>query len=254
MVDVISVKSRTKSPEVATQTLARALVGRAVGFRDCPAQTLDKLVASGQMRDYGKGECVARRGESFSYLGMLIKGSLESTITRADGHRHLIGLLQPGDIVGLVPVFDGLGHVNDLWTRVPSTLLLVPADVVRKLRATEPLLVQALERHLAFRCRLLYERLASDPALPLDARVAALLQTLNTLYGLPRDRGAVLDMKLSQFDLADWLGVSRQRINFVVKQLEADGVISLQYSAVTIVDLAKLAKRAQNTRPPRIEG
>ena len=49
----------------------------------------------------------------------------------------------------------------------------------------------------------------------------------------------------SQADLADWLGASRQRINFVIQQLERDGLIGLRYSTITIVDPAGLALRAK---------
>ena len=84
-----------------------------------------------------------------------------------------------------------------------------------------------------------------DPSLPLDTRLARLLHTLSSLYGLQRPEGILLDMKISQSDLADWLGVSRQRINFVIQQLQADGLIHLRYSTVTIVDAAGLVVRAR---------
>ncbi|CAE6768119.1 hypothetical protein R69927_06813 [Paraburkholderia domus] len=245
-----SAKSKTNDRETTLKTLARGIVGRVIWFRDCRPDTLDELVACAQVREFGKGECVARRDQPFDYIGFLIKGSLEASYTRAWGHRHLVGLLQPGDLIGLVPSMDGLGHVNDLWTRGASAVLLVPGGELRRLRNNDPLLVQAMERHLAFRCRLLFDRLIADPGLSVEARLCNLLQTLCTLYGLPRDGAIELDMKLSQSDLADWLGVSRQRINFVVKKLEADGVIQLRYFAVTISDPARLAELAKEPRAP----
>ena len=229
------------------KALARALLGRILGFRDCPASTLDELVACGHLRECLKGDCVVHRGQAFDHLGIVVTGTFESSLTRPDGHRHLVGLMQRGDIIGMVPLLDGLGHVNDLWVRAAGSILLIPGADVRRMHDAEPLLVRALERQLAFRTRLLYDRLTTDPALPLQTRVAILLQTLCTLYGLPRAAGTVLDMKLTQTDLADWLGVSRQSINTAVKQLEVDGVIRLAYSAVEVLDNALLAERAKRT-------
>jgi CRP-like cAMP-binding protein len=248
-----SVKSRTTDREATLKKLALGIIGRVIWFRDCTQETLSELVACAHVREYGKGEPVARRDQSFDYIGMLIKGSLEASLTRPWGHRHLLGLLQPGDLIGLVPAMDGLGHVNDLWSRGPSAVLLVPGADLRRIRNADPMLGQALERHLAFRCRLLFDRLIADSGLSLEARLCSLLLTLCTLYGLPRDYGIELDMKLSQGDLADWLGVSRQRINFVVKKLEADGVIKLRYFAVTIVDPDTLATRAREPRSSAAE-
>ena len=53
-------------------------------------------------------------------------------------------------------------------------------------------------------------------------------------------------MKLSQTDLADWLGVTRQSINAAVKSLEAEGIVSSRYSSVTIKDSAKLSAMASS--------
>ena len=239
-----SVKFPTKEAVPSKAVLARALLGRILGFRDCPAEVLDELVSSGRMHEFTKGECVVRRGDAFDRLGLLVTGSLESTMTRHDGHRHLAAILQPGDVVGLIPILDGLGNVNDLWTRTPSAMLLIPGAQIRQLRSRQPSLVLAFERQLAFRSRLLYERLSADPGVPLINRLANMLQIFVTLYGLPRDSEVVLDMKLSQTDLADWLGVTRQSINAAVKALELEGILSSRYSSVTIRDSAKLAAMA----------
>ena len=103
----------------------------------------------------------------------------------------------------------------------------------------------AFERQLASRSRLLSERMASDPAMPLEMRLARLLQTLIGLYGIERPEGLLLEMKISQADLGDWLGVSRQRANFAVQKLRADGLITLRYSNITIIDSQRLADKAR---------
>ncbi|QGZ57727.1 Crp/Fnr family transcriptional regulator [Paraburkholderia acidiphila] len=236
--------------EKTTKALALGIIQRVIWLRDCRQETLSAMVECGVIRHYGKGERVAQCDEPFDFLGLLVKGSLEASLTRAWGHRHLVGLMQPGDLVGLVPALDGLGHVNDLWSRGPATLLLVPGDDLRRLRDADTMLVRALEQHLAFRCRVLFERLVADPGLSLEGRLCSLLLTLGTLYGVPRGNGFELEMKLSQSDMADWLGVSRQRINFVVKRLEADGLLDARYQAVQIVDRAKLVERANKPFSP----
>ena len=240
-----SVKSRTNPMRTSAKATARELLGRALGFRDCRAETLDALVATGHLRALGKNELFLTRGDPFDMLCLVVEGSLEVSLLRNDGRRHLISFLQPGDLVGLMCLIDGQGHVNDLRARHSTTVLLVPGDDVRRQRQLDPMLGPAFERQLVFRSRLLYERLSADPSMPLDARLARLLHLLISLYGRPREGAVLLDMKVSQADLADWLGASRQRVNFVIQQLERDGLISLRYSAVTIIDPGGLAARGQ---------
>ncbi len=225
--------------------MARALLNRSLGMRDCRTDTLDMLVAAAHTRTLGKGELFLSQGDPFNMLCMVIEGSLEVSLSRLDGHRHLISFLQPGDLVGLMCLIDGQGHVNDLRARHSTTLLLVPGDDIRRLRQHDPALGHAFERQLVFRSRLLYERLAADPSMPLEARLARLLHLLIGLYGRASEGVVMLDMKVSQTDLADWLGVSRQRINFVIQELERAGLIRLSYSRITITDRAGLEARSK---------
>jgi len=224
------------------ERLARALLGRAIGFRECTPSALDTMVESGSLRMLDKGEFLLHRGGSINALGVLVEGALESSITRQDGHRLLISYLQPGDLVGFMGLLDGMGHVTDLKARVASSLMMIPRATIMLLRAHHIDVVRACESQLAYRSRILYDRLAADPSMPVEARLARLLSTWTAMYGLPRDSGIVLDMQLSQADLADTLGVSRQRINAAIGQLQQLGCIRMNYRKITVTDEAALQR------------
>jgi CRP/FNR family cyclic AMP-dependent transcriptional regulator len=235
---VQSMTQAVRTPEL--KTLARALLSRAIGFRECEALTLDAMAATVRIQRLSKGELLAQRGGAFDALCLVVEGTIEASLTRHDGRRQLTSFLQPGDLVGMISLVDGMGHVNDLRARQKAAVLIIPGDELRRLRELDPKLSRAFEAQLAFRSRLLYERLSADPSFPLDQRLARLLNTLANLYGLPRGEEVILNMKLSQSDMADWLGASRQRVNFVVKQLEAQGLIRIRYSTITIVKPSEL--------------
>lgn len=240
---VQSMTQAVRTPEL--KPLARALLSRAIGFRECEGHTLDAMVTAGRILRLSKGELLAQRGSAFDALCMVVEGTVEASLTRHDGRRQLTSFLQPGDLVGLISLVDGMGHVNDLRARQKGAVLIVPGDEMRRLRELDSKLSRAFEVQLAFRSRLLYERLSADPSFPLEQRLARLLNTLVNLYGLPRGDEVMLNMKLSQSDMADWLGASRQRINYVVKQLEAQGLIRIRYSAITIVKPSELMLMAK---------
>jgi CRP/FNR family transcriptional regulator, cyclic AMP receptor protein len=236
----------TKISDPQIKESAREILGKTLGFRDCYPQTLVGLIAAGSVCRLGKGEALALRGKSFDFLGLIVQGSLETRIINPDGHRHLISFLQPGDVVGIVSVLDGLGHVNDLIARGTNTVILrMPGPVVREFRQSDPGLGRAFELQLAFRTRLLYERLAADSGMSMEARVARLLLILSSLYGEQRPGGLVLKIKVSQADLADWLGVSRQSVNTVLQPLIAKRTLLVSYSTFTIVDVEGLRQLAK---------
>lgn len=242
-----SVKTSTK-PEDSGQSLrrqARALAGRALGFRDCPAAVLDELVALGLLRTVSRGSYLVRRGDPHQHAWLVVSGLLEGSTLHANGHRHLLGLVLPGDFVSLMGAVDEEPHSHDLGARVDSVVLGLPGPQLRALRQREPSVVLACERQIIYRNRLMYERLAADPGIALEGRVARMLCLLAQLYGQVADNRVTFEVRLSQADLADWLGLSRQRVNFALKALEAEGLIDLHYSTLVILDLAGTDTRAR---------
>lgn len=227
------------------RVLARGLLGRALGFKDCPPATLDGLVASIRIRHYGRGEYLGRRGDQLGHLALLLDGLVDASIARADGHRPLMGMFRPGDVLGLVELLDGAGMANDIVVRTPSVMALIPAQVLHERLAVDPALALACARQCAFRCRHVYDRLSTQAQSTVEVRVASVLCTLVGRYGDKVDQHVRIDLHLSQADLADWSGASRQRVNAVLKTLEADGVIALAYAGVTVLDLAALQARGR---------
>jgi CRP-like cAMP-binding protein len=221
--------------------LARTCLGAARGFRDSPGPVLDQLVAAGQVRALGRGEFAVRRGDPGDTVLMVVSGVMESSVLHLDGSRHLVGLAMPGDFFGLIVLADRGDQVHDLIARQDATVLAISTVDFLALRGREPSLVLACERHLAHRTRLLFERLAADANVPLKSRVARSLLTLGELYGRPRTGTGALAINVSQTDLADWLGMSRQRVNFVLRRLAEERLIEPGYHAIVIVDPQGLA-------------
>jgi CRP/FNR family cyclic AMP-dependent transcriptional regulator len=241
-------KTRTK-PAAAGQAkvaLARDLIGSALGFRDCPADVLDELVAAGQLRHLARGEFAVQQGAPARNVWMVVSGLLEGSMLHGNGQRHLLGLAPPGAFFSLMSVVDDLVEGHAVHARAPSVVMAFPYAVLRPMRAREPSLVLACERQIVFRSRLYLRRMATSPGVPVEVRTADMLCMLATLYGRAAGTGVELSVKLSQFDMADWLGMSRQRVNFALKQFEAEGLIRLRYSAITIIDPTGLEARARS--------
>ena len=226
-------------------TLARRLLGRNRAFRDCPSPVLDELVSAGQLWWHEKGEILVRHGHPVGYLGLVVSGLLQTNRLYKSGTRQLTGMMATGELFNLIEVADPELQFGEMVAKSASVVLRVPVHEVNRLQLRESRLAIALQRCLAARLNLVFERSAASTALPLEARVAAILHILVQLYGLPREHGMLLDIKLSQEDLADLVGVSRQRLNFALKRLEADGLIQLGYASLMISDPARLAALAE---------
>ena len=226
-------------------TLGHRLLSRNPAFRDCPGAVLDELVCAGQVWRHERGEVLVRHGDRAGYLGLVVSGLLQTSRLYKSGARQITCLMVPGDLFNLIEVVDPGLQFGEITAKAASVVLRIPALEVERLQLRESRLAMAFARHLAVRLCLVFERSAASAALPLKARVAAILNLLVQLYGLPRENGVVLDIKLSQEDLADLVGMSRQRLSFALKQLETEGLIQLGYTSLMISDPARLAALAE---------
>lgn len=232
-------------PQVTGRRIAATLLGQILGFRSCAPEAIDDLAAAGRTVALDKGEVLVRRGEPFDRLGLVIEGSLEVSVSRHNGRRVLLAYLQPGDVAGMMSLWDGMPHPSDLLAREKGTrVLVVPGAAWRELHQRHLSLGLALEVQMAYRSRLLHERLIVDSTMSLDVRLARQLHLLSALGGRTRAEGERPVLRLSQADLGDVLGVSRPHANAAVQQLRREGLIELHYATVTIVDPQGLAQRA----------
>lgn len=232
-------------PQVTGRRIATTLFGQIVGFRACAPEAIAELVSAGRVAAFDKGEVLVRRGDPFDKLCLVIEGSVEVSVSRANGRRSLLAYLHAGDVAGMMSLWDGLPHPSDLISRQNgSRVLIIPGVEWRAVRDRHPSIGHALEVQMAYRVRLLHERMIVDSAMSLDMRLARQLHLLSLLNSRSDGKSVHPVLRLSQADLGDLLGVGRPRANAAVHQLKNDGLIEFHYATVTIVDPVGLAQRA----------
>jgi CRP-like cAMP-binding protein len=209
-------------------------------FGSCRPETRETLIAQGQLRLLHKGESLSRAGEPVDQLSLLIDGSLAISTTTRTGKRHVLRYLEPGQLMNLIPVLDEQPAIHDASAHVPTLVLSMHRTQVQAALQSEPELVRALMRLLCLRARLTYMGLAETALMPLTQRCAIALLHLAEPYGLPREEGLAISLKLSQDEFADMVGCSRPVANRELKQLESKGLIRTTYSHFVILDLQGL--------------
>lgn len=226
--------------------VARRLLQDLCGDWPCAAGTLDGLISAVRVRRFAQAQVLGITGDRPSDLGILLDGLIEESSTLPDGRKQLVAILGPGDMTGLPSLMDQGGVSHDSCAKTSCTMALIAFDDVRRLMRADGELCMALARYLSRINRRLESRLAAQGKMPLESRVSVMLQSLSERHGLPGDDGIRIDLKLSQADLADWVGVSRQRLNEALKSLENERIISLRYSALTVIDPVRLRHRARH--------
>lgn len=215
------------------EPIARALA--AVPWLQASGATVvERLAEASHLQHLVDGQAVASRGTQAARLVVIASGTLELSMTNAQGKRHTTSPLGKGQVFGLIPLLDGSTLIHDVCARGASSIVVVPRDaILRALEAHPALAMQMLL--LCQRARHNYEVVAGLSLLPLHVRVARLVLDLS----------AGRHVRVTQAALAEMLGASRQSINIELKKLERGGVIAVARGDIEIRDPDRLHAASQ---------
>ena len=219
-------------PATAFETL-----GKVPWFAGLPPKVLERLAAHSRVQTLRPGETMARRGEPHHTLSIVQSGGLEISIHGRDGKRHVVRHLHETEVFGLIPMLDGSSSIHDASAHGVTEVVQVSREALLAELETQPALAMGLMRLMCLRFRQLYELFSVQHLLPLNARVAHLLMNLaNVEPQGPRPDDAEIEVHLTQRDLSDMLGVSRQSLSIELKKLEREGLIRLAHAKCVVTN------------------
>lgn len=159
---------------------------------------------------------------------LLIEGTVKIYVTQADGREVILAFLGPGDTVGEMSLVDSSGRSANVVTTEPSRLLWMDrASFQSALRTLAPL-ANNLVRLLSHRLRFANEQIQALCTLDVPGRVARQILAMAERYGCQQAGGEVrIPLRLTQSDLAELVGASRERVNQVIVDFKHRGYISV---------------------------
>lgn len=145
---------------------------------------------------------------------LVLTGTLRVSNLRADGSEVVLALLGPGEIVGELSLIDRATRSANVTTIEPSTLLWFDRSSYGRFRTSIPRISDNLVVLLARRLRLANTQIQALATLDVQGRVARQLLALADVYGAAATGGGTLiDVRLTQSDLAALCGATRVRVN-----------------------------------------
>lgn len=192
-----------------------------------------------------RGEVLFEEGDPGNRLYIITEGKVKLGHTSSDGRENLLAVLGPGEIIGELTLFDPGPRSTTATAVSPVTLLhLDHADLVVTLD-TNPTMSKHMLRALARRLRRTNESLADLVFSDVPGRVAKALLDLADRFGSSTDEGVHVPHDLTQEELAQLVGASRETVNKSLADFVSRGWIQLEGRAVTLLDLDRLARRAR---------
>ena len=192
-----------------------------------------------------RGEVLFNEGDSGDRLYILLTGKVKLGHTSVDGRENLLAVLGPGEVVGELTLFDP-GPRSTTATAVATTeLLALEHNQLMGFIDSHPTLAKDMLRALAVRLRRTNIALADLVFSDVPGRVAKALLDLAERFGGPTEDGIHVPHDLTQEELAQLVGASRETINKSLAEFVSRGWIRLEGRAVTLIDVERLKRRAR---------
>jgi CRP-like cAMP-binding protein len=217
---------------------AKTVVERDSLFRGLPKATLSRIAALGSRRVYEKEAIVFMRGDPGDSLCGVISGRVRISASLPTGKEVFLNIMEPGDSFGEIALLDGEPRTATATAMVRTELMVFKREHFLALLGAEPQLAAHLIALLCRRVRWTAQLMEDSALLSVPARMAKRLLSLARVHGSRPPAGTRL--AISQEELAQFLGVSRQVVNQYLQVWKAHGWIISGRGHLTICSAASL--------------
>jgi len=215
-------------------------------FRGLPTATLDRIAALAAQRAYRRGEIVFSAGDAGDALFGVVSGRIRISAGHADGREIFLNIMEPGDTFGEIALLDGGTRTATATAIEPSELVSLRRESLFGLLEKEPKAALELLRLCGERLRWTSGLLEDAAFLDAPARLAKRLLSLSELHGEAVEGGR--KVRISQEEVASFLGVSRQMVNEQLQEWKSKGWVALGRGTVTVLDAAALRREVTVSR------
>jgi CRP-like cAMP-binding protein len=214
-------------------------------FQGVDRDAADALAKEMETVDAWKGEVVFSEGEPGDSLYIVLTGKIKVGRRAHDGRQTLIAVMGPSDMVGELSLFDPGPRTATATAVVDTRLARLRRQALRPWLTNRPEIAEHLLRVLARRLRRTNDALADLIFTDVAGRVAKNLLQMAGRFGF-RDRGILhLTHDLTQEELAQLVGASRETVNKALADFASRGWLRLDGKTMTILDPEGLARRAR---------
>jgi CRP-like cAMP-binding protein len=221
------------------------VVRRAPLFTALDEAAAVSLRASMDTVKIAKGSILFKEGDDGEHLYVIIDGKLKLGTSSGDGRENLLSILGPGEMFGELSLFDPGPRTSTATAVTDAKLLSLSHEkVIPWLKQNPEVSLQLLTR-LSQRLRRTNEAVGDLVFSDVPGRVAKALIDLGDRFGKTTPEGLLVNHDLTQEELAQLVGASRETVNKALADFAGRGWLKLDGRSVLITDLERLGKRSR---------
>jgi CRP/FNR family cyclic AMP-dependent transcriptional regulator len=192
-----------------------------------------------------RGERLFSEGDAGDKLYIILNGKIKLTKAAPDGRENLLSVHGQGEMFGELSLFDPIPRTSSATAVTSARLAGIAHDDLRTWLSSRPEVAMHLLQALAQRLRRINDVKADLVFTDVPGRVAKALLDLADRFGVATPDGVQVNHDLTQEELAQLVGASRETVNKALADFAARGWIQLAAKSVLVTDTDRLRKRAR---------
>ena len=221
------------------------ILSRAGIFQGVDQKAVEALIGQLDTVKFPRGTTIFEEGEPGDRLYIIIEGKVKLARHSPDGRENLLTIMGPSDMFGELSIFDPGPRTSSAVCVTAVQAATMNSELLSDWVGSHPETAQQLLRMLARRLRKTNNSLADLIFTDVPGRVAKTLLRLAGQFGTQEGSHLRVTHDLTQEEIAQLVGASRETVNKALADFSVRGWIRLEGKSVVITDTERLAKRAR---------
>jgi CRP/FNR family cyclic AMP-dependent transcriptional regulator len=211
-------------------------------FSELDDEELQQLASVMREQHYKKHTTIVYVDDPGSALYILKNGLVKVTIEDQNGDEMTLRMLYPTDFFGDMSLLDGMPRSATVTTQEASEVLTMSREHFLDIIEKSPKMLLKMTAVLSKRLRKANELIHSLAFFDVYGKVARVLLNLAAERGRVTDEGTVIDMRLTQQELAELAGMTRETMARTLREFQQAGCIRVESGIISILEVDMLRR------------
>lgn len=214
-------------------------------LRHLRREELARLAASATVARHRPQATIFQKGDPGDSMMAVVRGRVKICTYSADGKELVLNIIDRGGLFGEIAVLDGQPRSGDAVALEETELLVLERNRLMPFLTANPEIATRLLTVLCQRLRQTSEALEDALLRDAPSRVARGLLRLAVTFGKEEPGGMRLDIRLSQQQIGNLIGISRESINKYIVEWSRAGHLAIKNGFITITNRDTLESLAE---------
>ncbi|HVX46532.1 MAG TPA: Crp/Fnr family transcriptional regulator [Mycobacteriales bacterium] len=214
-------------------------------FQGIDPEAMEAAASTFEYVDIPRSRVVFHEGEPGDSLYVVLEGKIKLGRKSPDGRENLVAVLGPSDQFGELSVFDPGPRMSTATAVTDARLARMTKPALRNWIKDRPEIAERLLHVIARRLRRTEHMLGDLIFTDVPGRVAKALLQLAGRFGTLEGANLRVTHDLTQEELAQFVGASRETVNKALADFAGRGWLRLEGKSVVILDRERLTRRAR---------